>query len=204
MRAARDAFTERGYDAVSLSAVARDAGVPRATVYDVVGTKEQLLGAVANQVADELIALVDAQVSRADEASLPLEGVILDNIRSIVGLVGSEPSYAAIIRLSGRLAHDGEDPASRARRRIEDRLTELHAARARAYGLDRTATARLLSVAVLAMIERVAVRTVEEGWDAEAVADLVGEFAVGGYLRTEQRGTAGEFEQATGHDRSER
>lgn len=196
VRAARAAFTARGYDAVSLSGVAREAGVARTTVYDVVGSKEHLLGAVADQVADELIAAVDERFSLPDEDTRPLDDVILDNIRGIFELIGSEPSYTAIIRLSGRIAGDGEDAVSRARRRIEDRLTELHATRARAFGVERAATARVVSVALLAMLEAVVIRTGEDGWDALAVADLIGEFAVGGYLRTELRGTAESFEAA--------
>lgn len=194
VRAARAAFTERGYDAVSLSGVAREAGVARTTVYDVVGSKEHLLGAVADRVADEIIAAVDDRFPHPEEDTRPLDEVILDNIRGIFELIGSEPSYTAIIRLSGRLASDGEDVVSRARHRIEDRITELHANRARNFGVERAATARVLSVALLAMLETVVIRTGEDGWDAGAVADLVGEFAVGGYLRTELGGMAEAFE----------
>jgi len=42
LRAARDAFAERGYDAVSVRSVARDAGVDPALVHRFYGSKERL------------------------------------------------------------------------------------------------------------------------------------------------------------------
>jgi AcrR family transcriptional regulator len=196
--AARAAFTARGYDGVTMSSIATDARVPRAVVYEVVGDKEHLLGAVADQVASELVEAVDERFSRPEEIDRSLEDIVGDDFRWFVELIGSEPSYAAIIRLSGRLAPEEEGPAGRGRRRIEDRLTDLHVARARAYGLERPATARVLSVAVLALLERIAIRTAQDRWPPSAVAELVAEFATGGYLRVESDGAADAFEKLAG------
>ncbi len=193
LAAARAAFTEQGFTSVSISGVARAAGVPRAIVYEVVGTKDDLLGAIAEQVADELIADLDDHVAHLDPEA-PLDDVVRGTIRFIFDRIGSDPTAAAMVQLSGRLAAHSSDPAGRARQRIEDLLTELHETRARSYGLERAATARVLSGAVLALVGQTVLRTAEEGWRSDAVADLICEFALGGYLRTEIAGTAQAFE----------
>lgn len=200
VRVARAAFTEHGYDSVTMAGIARDANVPRPVVYEVVGSKEQLLAAVADQVADELIESVDARFSQPSELDRPLDDVVRDDIRWFVRLVASEPSYYAVMRQAHELAKHGDDPISRARRRLEDRIAELHMARGRAIGVERVATARVLSVVVLALFESVAARVGEPGWPVDAVAELVGEFAAGGYLRTELSGASATFEDHAGGD----
>ena len=82
----------------------------------------------------------------------------------------------------------------RARRRIEDRIEQLHVARGEAYGVERRESARVLAVVTLALLESVSLRMGEAGWPAAAVADLVAEFAAGGYLRTELIGATERFE----------
>jgi AcrR family transcriptional regulator len=196
--AARRAFTTGGFDEVTLSAIAADADVPRTVVYDVVGTKDDLLAAVAEQAADDLVGLVD---ERFEQRSAAIEGPLDEIVRADVGwfveLMVHEPAYARIIALSGRLSQRPEDPVRRARQRIEDRLCQLHEARATALGLQRPATARALSVILLALLERVALRAVEQDWSAAALADLVGDFATGGYLHSEATGAVERFEQTT-------
>src|SRR6187549_1009242 len=76
VRVARAAFTDHGYDGVTMSSIAKDANVPRPVVYEVVGSKEQLLAAVADQVADELIEAVDARFSQPSELDRPLDDVV--------------------------------------------------------------------------------------------------------------------------------
>jgi AcrR family transcriptional regulator len=194
VRAARAAFTERGYDAVTLSSIATDANVPRPVVYEVVGTKEHLLGAVAEQVADELIAAVDDHFSRPVDLEQPLADLVRGDVRWFVDLISSDPSFVAVIRLAGRLDSADDNPATRARRRIEDRIDQLHVARAQGYGVDLQESARVLAVIMLALLESVTLRMGDAGWPAAAVADLVAEFAAGGYLRTELIGATERFE----------
>jgi AcrR family transcriptional regulator len=194
VQAARAAFAAHGYDGVTLSAIAADARVPRPVVYELVGTKEDLLGAVAEQVADELIAAVDDRFSRPGEADKPLEDLIRDDMRWFVETIAGDRTIGSMVRLAGRFALDPDDPAARARRRLEDRLTELHTDRAHTFGVERSASARLLSIVVLGMLESLTVRVAEESWSSAAVADLVAEFALGGYLRTELEGASEAFE----------
>jgi hypothetical protein len=89
-------------------------------------------------------------------------------------------------------------PFDRARRRVEDRIAELHIAISGAVGVERRAAAEVLSVATLAILESVALRAAEESWSSETVSELIGEFAAGGYLRTEAKGASQRFEDLTG------
>jgi len=197
--AARQAFTDRGFDEVTLSAIAAEAAVPRTVVYEVVGTKDDLLAAVAEEVADELVRLVDERFEqRAENIEGPLDAIVRADIGWFVELMMSEPTFARIIALSGRLSQRPDDPVRLARLRIENRLCKLHETRAAALGLERPATARALSVVLLAMLERVALRAVEQGWSTEELSGLIGDFATGGYLQSEATGATERFEQAAG------
>src|SRR6476660_2901884 len=56
LRAARRAFLAAGFGAVSMDAIAREAGVSKATVYAHFGSKEALFSAVVAEVAEERFA----------------------------------------------------------------------------------------------------------------------------------------------------
>jgi TetR/AcrR family transcriptional regulator, mexJK operon transcriptional repressor len=56
LRGARRAFLAAGFGAVSMDAIAREAGVSKATVYAHFGSKEDLFGAVVADVAEERFA----------------------------------------------------------------------------------------------------------------------------------------------------
>jgi AcrR family transcriptional regulator len=53
LRAARRAFLASGFGVVSMDAIAREAGVSKATVYAHFGSKEELFGAVVADVAEQ-------------------------------------------------------------------------------------------------------------------------------------------------------
>src|SRR5215470_20138922 len=53
LSAAKRAFLAGGFGAVSMDAIAREAGVSKATVYAHFGSKEDLFGAVVADVAEE-------------------------------------------------------------------------------------------------------------------------------------------------------
>ena len=67
--AARQRFTEDGYAATSISAIADDAGVSRRTIYDAFSTKKDLLMALLGQLAplpqDTFAAAIDAAAGDA-------------------------------------------------------------------------------------------------------------------------------------------
>jgi TetR/AcrR family transcriptional repressor of mexJK operon len=72
LRGARKAFLAGGFGAVSMDAIAREAGVSKATVYAHFGSKEELFGAVVADVAEQRFAGFSAlELDASDiEASL--------------------------------------------------------------------------------------------------------------------------------------
>src|SRR3954454_512650 len=56
LRAARRAFLAAGFGAVSMDAIAREAGVSKATVYAHFGSKEELFGAVIARECEQRFA----------------------------------------------------------------------------------------------------------------------------------------------------
>jgi hypothetical protein len=109
--------------------------------------------------------------------------------------VTSDPSISAVVRLSGRLAGDPDDPNGIVRHAIAGRIARLHAGRSESAGQGREASSRLLGSVVLAILEDLTQRVPDEGWDPLAVSDLVSEFLLGGYLRVELGGAAARFER---------
>jgi AcrR family transcriptional regulator len=71
--AAREVFLERGYANSSIDAVVERSGGSKATVYQMFGSKEGLLGALVADGAEELAHLVEA---------LPLDAGLEDSLRS--------------------------------------------------------------------------------------------------------------------------
>jgi AcrR family transcriptional regulator len=187
--AARDAFTTIGYDAATVAQIAAAANVARPVVYETVGDKEALLLAVAEEMSDELVAAFDERFAQPGQVEQPLSEVVRDDLAWFVAWIRAHPSFVSITRLSSALGAHGPDPAAHARRRIEDRLTELHMRRARRWGVQRGESARIISLLVISLAEAVAFRLgVEDEWPAEAAAAIAIEFATGGYLQIEGAG----------------
>lgn len=183
--AARRELTEKGYDAATVAGIAAAADVARQVVYDTVGDKEALLAALADEVADELVAALDARFSTPESIDRPLADLVRDDVLWFMDLIQGDPAIVAIVHTSGRVGGAAAATA-RARRRLEDRITRLHVDRARAYGIERGEAARLLAVVMLSLTEAVAFRAAaEDGWPVPAAAALVAEFATGGYGRVE-------------------
>ena len=187
--AARSAFTTVGYDAATVAQIATEANVARPVVYETVGDKENLLLAVAEEMSEELVTAFDERFARPGQVELPLSEVVREDLAWFVAWIRAHPSFVNITRLSSALAAHGPDPAAHARRRIEDRLTELHIRRAQRWGVQRGESARIISLLVISLAEAVAYRLdVEDSWPAEATAAIAIEFATGGYLQIEGAG----------------
>src|SRR3954462_3635511 len=73
LAAAQKVFLERGYGNASIDAVVELAGGSKATVYQIFGNKEGLLGALGAEGAEELAHLVHA---------LPLDGPLDQSLRA--------------------------------------------------------------------------------------------------------------------------
>lgn len=181
---ARAQFAAHGYDATTVAAVADAADVSRAVVYETIGDKAELFAAVCDQVSDELLAAVDVQLTAPATLDAPIDEVVRADVVWFMDLLRGDPTIAELVRTSGRFGGGGDDPVVRARRRIEDRLHQLHVDRARQLGVEPGPSLRLLAVMVLSLVEAVAFRSGDEAdWPAEETAAAVAEFAVGGYGR---------------------
>jgi AcrR family transcriptional regulator len=93
LAAAHEVFLQRGYANASIDAVVERAGGSKATVYQLFGNKEGLLGALVAEGAEELAHLVE---------ELPLDGALEESLRAFgrgyLGLI-LRPDRLALFRL---------------------------------------------------------------------------------------------------------
>lgn len=98
---ALDLFGTRGFDAVSLDEIAREVGVRKQTVLYWFPSKDDLLDAVLDAVAGELVVVIDAAV-RATPADDPLER--LDAVvRAVFRPAVRRPAMLGVVRELSRL-----------------------------------------------------------------------------------------------------
>jgi AcrR family transcriptional regulator len=97
---ALDLFGTRGVDAVSLDEIARDVGVRKQTILYWFPSKEELVAAVLETVAAELVVVIDAAIRAADDD--PLER--LDSVvRAVFRPAVRRPALLGLVREVGRL-----------------------------------------------------------------------------------------------------
>lgn len=187
---ARTDFTELGYEAATVADIAAKAGVSRAVVYEAVGDKEALLGTVVDELYDELISAFDAYFGAPEQVELPLAELVRRDLAWFVELIRTDPSYVPLAGMSALMSAHGDDLVSRARRRIEDRLTQLHIDRARQWGLpDRGESARVVALLVISLAEAIAFRVeLDDTWPGDEATAIAVEFAIGGYQQVEGAG----------------
>ncbi|HWL43208.1 MAG TPA: TetR/AcrR family transcriptional regulator [Ilumatobacter sp.] len=98
---ALDLFGTRGFDAVSLDEIARQVGVRKQTVLYWFPSKDELLDAVLDEVAGELVVVIDAAV-RSAPADHPLERVDAI-VRAVFRPAVRRPAMLGLIRELNRL-----------------------------------------------------------------------------------------------------
>jgi AcrR family transcriptional regulator len=150
--AALTVIVRDGYDAISIDAIAREAGVTRPVVYGAFDGLGPLLGALLDRQRERALAqLATALPSRPDLGNL--EGVVVDAARRLIEQVRSDPMTWQPILLAphnvpeqvrARIAADREDVIARLTGLIELGLTFRGGAR-----LD----AEVLAHALLAVLE---------------------------------------------------
>ena len=101
---------EGGYDAVTISAVAKKAGVARATLYHYFGSKDQLLAEVTIAQTDEIIAAFRADPPRGNE---PYER-IANMLERIVDWALERPMLFRALSSSWTSSDRSANPAQRA------------------------------------------------------------------------------------------
>lgn len=155
--AALTVIVRDGYDAVSIDAIAREAGVTRPVVYGVFDGLGPLLGALLDRQQERALAQLAAALPQSPDAALALGGdlrsLVTDAARRLIEQVRSDPLTWQPILLAPhnvpepvrvRIAADREDVVARLAG-----LIELGLAVGGRQGLD----AEVLAHALLAVLE---------------------------------------------------
>ena len=119
--AALDLFGARGVDAVSLDEIAREVGVRKQTVLYWFPSKDELVDAVLETVASELVVLIDAAVRSSSEDPLDRVDAV---VRAVFRPAVRRPALLGLVREMSRLP---EAQADRLRARLQpliDRCVE--------------------------------------------------------------------------------
>ena len=119
--AALDLFGARGVDAVSLDEIARDVGVRKQTVLYWFPSKDELVDAVLETVAAELVVVIEAAVRSSSEDPLDRVDAV---VRAVFRPAVRRPALLGLVREMSRLP---EVQADRLRARLQpliDRCVE--------------------------------------------------------------------------------
>ncbi len=127
LRRAVDLFNRQGYDATSMSDIAKDLGLTKSAIYHHVPSKEHLLAAALDEALGELTSAID---TAADPTSGAGAGVRLEAVvhRSVRILVDHLPAVTLLLRVRGN--SEVELVALQRRRELDLRLAGLVAAAA--------------------------------------------------------------------------
>ena len=98
--AALDLFGTRGVDAVSLDEIAREVGVRKQTVLYWFDSKDVLVDAVLEQVASELLVVIDAAIRSADDDPLQRIDAV---VRAVFRPAVRRPALLGLVREVSRL-----------------------------------------------------------------------------------------------------
>ena len=97
---ALDLFGTRGVDAVSLDEIARDVGVRKQTVLYWFESKDALVDAVLEQVAGELLVVIEAAIRSADDDPLQRIDAV---VRAVFRPAVRRPALLGLVREVSRL-----------------------------------------------------------------------------------------------------
>lgn len=97
---ALDLFGARGVDAVSLDEIAREVGVRKQTILYWFPSKEELVAAVLEAVAAELVVVIDAAIRAADDDPLERMDAV---VRAVFRPAVRRPALLGLVREVGRL-----------------------------------------------------------------------------------------------------
>lgn len=113
-------FNERGYDATSITDIARDLGVTKSAVYHHVASKDELLAAALDEALGALTAVLDAAETGAGSAHDRLQHAVAGSVRALAAHL---PAVTLLLRVRGNSAVEADALARR--RDIDDRLADL-------------------------------------------------------------------------------
>lgn len=118
LRQAIELFNQQGYDATSISELARSLGVTKSAIYHHFDSKEALLAGALDEALGELSAAVDGAVAADHEsAARRLRATI---VAAVEILVAHRPAVTLLLRVHGNSPL--EQDALRRRRHIDEQL----------------------------------------------------------------------------------
>ena len=190
--AARATFAAQDFNGASIEAIAREADVSRRVVYELFGSKEELLVAVTDDCVTRLVDRVVPVVELDDEPS-PRD-LIRSNIAALFVLIEHEPDVAAILRMAdfGSVGSARSEVVA-ARRTIEAGIAQLFLLAAPTDVLSPQAS-RLLALVSQSFVEAVGFRQpTEPEWRVDDTIDFLTDFLLGGIYHLDRTGKLATF-----------
>lgn len=149
-----DAFGRRGYDVVSLDAIAAELGVRKQTILYYFPSKEALLAAAVDHAAGEVTAILEAALAKPGSTWDQLRGIV----RAVFGIAGQRPELLGLLREVTRRGPPGATQFAERMGPLIDRAT-LFLEDAMARGELRQQDARLLLLMAYSSIVGAATET---------------------------------------------
>ncbi|HLM64140.1 MAG TPA: TetR/AcrR family transcriptional regulator [Acidimicrobiales bacterium] len=181
--AGRRVFAREGYNGATIERVAREAGTPRSSVYELFNGKDDLFAAVVADAADRFVTHLLRGFHAAE--GMPLREFARRNFATVFELFERDRDAVTVLLNAER---GGMEPPMAAvadtRRRVLAEVGRLTSERWADYGIEIGAANEMLSLMYFGLAEGVAVRQANDGdWDREALIDLLTEFTAGGLSR---------------------
>lgn len=179
LTAAAAVFAQRGLAGTSMAAVAARAGLPRAALYELFATKDELWDAVVGAELERFTAaLVDAYTSTV---SLGVRERIRARYRAVFDFAERRPEgFRLLTRVRAERSESVTAEAERTRDRLTRVLTDVLRVELAAAGLPDGVLADVLALLFLGIGEAVARGcAANPAWNADAVIELAVEATLG-------------------------
>lgn len=181
LQAATAAFAARGSTAVPVGAIAEQAGVNKAHVYEHFPSKDDLVLASARRARDRLIAFIAARYED-DGSDTTARDRVRRRYHAFLDFAATEPDCIAMLALpDAAVALDGAG-----RDVLASGLRDTLARDLAAGGLPSDALPDILAAMFVGMAGSVLRSSVGADWDGEAVVDLLTDFTMAGMRGVER------------------
>jgi len=181
--AARAVFAHNGFHGATIEAVARGAEMPRPTVYEIFGGKDELFAAVVDDAAERVVRRLSASFTESQDYSL--EDFVRHNFAAVFDLFEQDRDAVTVLLRAEQGDVDRPTTAPAAvRTRVLYEISEFTRSRWEALGVDIGSAAEIMALMFFRMAEGLAIRQADDpGWDREAFIELLTEFTLGGIGR---------------------
>ncbi|HEX6424548.1 MAG TPA: TetR/AcrR family transcriptional regulator [Acidimicrobiales bacterium] len=181
--AAGAVFAQHGYHGATIEAVARRAGTPRPTVYELFGSKDELYRTVIDIAADRVVTRLSEAFTESQDFAL--EAFVRHNFAAVFDLFEQDHDAVTVLLNAEQGAADRPTEApGEVRHRVLQQISEFTGSRWQDLGVDIGDSAEVMALIYFRMAEGLAIRrAADERWDREAFIDLLTEFTLGGIDR---------------------